>query len=269
MIKLLRSEDSKSRGLKRLTEYIIGNARINTRMYEINGIKFMKTDYISARKTVSYSKLYDVINYGEYVLCDESILNEHSELRRFCDMSLKLRICEKYILSVLSDKDICCKRIKLYDKYARYVEFAERLASCCEKLVIITDMTGYYTKQTENTIPDEIMTIVGCDDTPCDIIIHEDKIRDLQEDGAKIIFSAYKSALKTNCLLINEYYPVFPDDYDILRPFGTDDMYFFCALYSLCGQVGLQDLKTTRCGDGKGVFDSEYIKALLRKTDGK
>ncbi len=269
MIKLLRSEDSKSRGLKRLIEYIIGTAKTNTRTYEINGIRFMKTDYISTRKTVNYSKLYDVINYGEYVLCDKNILNEHSEIRRFCDMSLKLRICERYILSILSDKDICSKRVKLYDKYARYVEFAERLAGCCESLIIVTDMTGYYKKQTEKTIPDGKITIVECDDTLCDIIIHEDKIKELSEDGAKIIFSAYESALKTNCLLINEYYPAFPDDYDILRPFGTDDMYFFCALYSLCGQVELEEMKTTKCGDGKGVFDSEYIKALLRKTDGK
>ena len=166
------------------------------------------------------------------ILCDKNICLDGTPYQRFESHDYTRHLIRNFVTDMLKKAALPPQalRIAYYDPMADHPLFAEKLSEFTSQLMVITNMPGFYEKESER-LSDSIGVSFIVSDSPerlsdCDILISPERIETkLPLSEKTIVFTSARPSVSLKGTVLYEYFPEFPYKYQRLRPENIDGFY--------------------------------------------
>ncbi len=276
MLTVLNIEKNSSKNFMQKIKSLFRPYEISAAVKKQNKISVLYIKYRLNRGKINYKKIYDyAIGAPKTVLCSGELELENTPFRRFESIEYACVMMQNAVCDILKRADVSPDSLKIayYDPMADHPLFAEKLSEFTSQLMVITNMPGFYEKESER-LSDSIGVSLIVSDSPerlsdCDILISPERIETkLPLSEKTIVFTSARPSVSLKGTVLYEYFPEFPYKYQRLRPENIDGFYFLSALYTLCGVKELGKLIPSACCDGQILYTAERLVQRIRICSG-
>lgn len=267
MMTVLNIEQVQNKSILDTIRSVFRPYSIETELKENDDASVLSITYRQKRGEIKFNKIYEhCIGRRKTILCDKKINLFNTHFRRFNSLTLKKRLMENYICSILDSADFPPSELSIsyYDPKAESPSLAEKLLKYTSRLTVVSDMPRFYENEAErlakkcgasvivSNSPDKLI--------PCNILIAPTVIKEsLPTVSSSLIFTIHRPPVPISGNVITDYQAELPEKYASLKSDFIDDIYFMSGLYSLCSAYELGEIIPTGCGNQFDEFTNENI----------
>ena len=183
MLTVLNIEKNSSKNFMQKIKSLFRPYEISAAVKKQNKISVLYIKYRLNRGKINYKKIYDyAIGAPKTVLCSGELELENTPFRRFESIEYACVMMQNAVCDILKRADVSPDSLKIayYDPMADHPLFAEKLSEFTSQLMVITNMPGFYEKESER-LSDSIGVSFIVSDSPerlsdCDILISPERI---------------------------------------------------------------------------------------------